>query len=84
MTSSNNNVYEMRKKLLDLQNELLKNAGSEPEPAFQSVPEPHYTASQRKEAENANQHDSASILKELVSTQKKILDILVEINGKLK
>lgn len=84
MTSSNNSVYEMRKKLLDLQSELLKNAANESGSTSRNVPEPSYTVNIRKEAESANQYDNASLLKELVSTQKKILDILVEINGKLK
>lgn len=75
---SGNDLYDMRQKLLSLQNELLKNSINE-----QSQSEPRIeaftTASPREPVE-----DVVSILKDMRENQEKMLAILEDLLHKFK
>lgn len=75
-----NNASEMRKKLLDIQNELLKGSNEMHEAQYKT-PSPSTPAHHTHEL---SQNDLISILKDLRSNQQKILSMLSEINNKIR
>ena len=78
MTESNS--YDIRQKLLEMQNQLLKNASHDPSIIPGSTIPP---SQQVKENENEN-NDAIAILKEMLKTQQKMVILLSEINNRLK
>lgn len=87
--SPETSLSDMRKKLLEIQNELLKGAGEKNSPNTETslhdmgTSTQHTTAPVNKSA-GFQSNDVVLMLKEVLSNQKKILDILGEINGKLR
>jgi len=75
--------YDMRKKLLELQTELLKNANNkqDDQAGSQSKESAHSTAALQNQVELNN---VLPLLKEIYTGQQKILNMLVEINNKIK
>lgn len=81
----NNRNYEMRKKLLDIQNELLKGVGEEKE-ASPETGTPSYTMHSSTPANDRNttQGDPLiELLKDIRTNQQTMIHLLNEINGRL-
>lgn len=72
--------YDIKQKLLSLQNELLKNASQKQDIVMPDMPSTNAYV-QKEEVEPDNLF---AMLKDLQVNQQKILDLLVEINRKLK
>lgn len=80
---ADSNAYDIRQKLLEMQNQLLKDAGQNSNiiPGSHKSPDP-------KEAEfrenTSTENDVVSLLKDISLTQHKMLALLSEINSKIK
>ena len=81
---------DIRKKLLELQNELLKGViekGEQPPQNSenkQAVKEPIANSPRTKEVHPIDENGLAAILKEMYKNQVKIITLLQEINNKIK
>ena len=79
---ADSNSYDIKQKLMEMQNMLLKDALKNPQAAPAEAPPP---AKQEKQEEGSTPSDDVlSLLKDIQSTQQKILRLVEEINGKIR
>jgi len=81
--SSERDIYDIRKKLLNLQSELVKNFSEKPDATNNHFEQKTEASVEIKTGEPAAS-DITQMLKELLANQKKMISMLTEINNKLK
>ncbi len=79
---ADNNPYDMKQKLLELQSELLKNASDKQYSAQVNPVQQQSSAAAAKSAPVTD--DAVALLKELCSNQRAIIHLLEEINRKIR
>ncbi len=76
---ADSNSYDIKQKLMEMQNMLLKDALKNPQAAPAEAPPPA-----KQEESSTPSDDVLSLLKDIRSTQQKILRLVEEINGKIR